>query len=216
MLGRLLLAGIATTGTLAAVDFGGNWVGMMVRGDQPSRISLVLNSRSRSVSGTVAFGDGDPIGIKHGRVFGDLLHFTVDDAAGNEVRFRLKAVDGLTIGQLVHKGEGLSGEALFGDDTADVELPFHNRCTTPPILLQSVQPEFSREARRARIEGAVFLSVRIDASGQPSEIHVVRGLGSGLDEKAVDALKKWQFQAAGRDGTPVGFETIVAMRFRVF
>lgn len=216
MLGRLLLAGMATFLTLSAADLEGNWVGIMVLDNRASRVSLSLHEHGRSLSGAITLSDDEPARIRHAEIAGDLLAFTFDDAPGSVVKFRLKVVDGLLVGRFLHRGEALSGEAQFANRTAEVMLPFHNACTTPALLLRTFPAEYSKEARGAQLEGTVFLAVRIDVSGQPVEVHVLRGLGMGLDEKAVEALKKWEFQAASRQGTPVPFETVVAMRFRYF
>jgi len=216
MLGRLVLAGMATTFTLAAAGLDGTWVGIMLLDSRASRISLTLRENERSVSGTVSFGDSEPVRIRHAQMAGNLLRFSFDDAPDSFVKVRLKVVDGLLVGQFHHRGEALSGEAQFGDRIAEVMLPFHNACNTPALLLQSSPAEYSKEARSAQLEGTVYLSVRIDTSGQPVEVHILRGLGMGLDEKAIEALKKWQFKPASQDGRTVPFETVVEVNFRYF
>jgi TonB family protein len=212
----ILLAGMATTFTMAAANLDGTWVGIMVLDNQAGRISLTLHEEGQSVSGTATFGDDEPAKIKHPESAGNVLRFAVYGASGDAIKFRLKVVDGLLVGEVFHRGEALAGEAKFGDRIAEVMLPFHNGCTTPALLLQSVPAEYSHEARRAQLEGTVYLSVLIDTGGQPVEIHVMRGLGMGLDQKAAEALKKWQFKPALLKGKPVPFETIVAVHFRYF
>ena len=107
--------------------------------------------------------------------------------------FRLRVVSGPLIGEVFHNGEALSGEARFGDRVAQVVLPSQIvEGTTRPILLQKGEPEYSAEARKAKLQGTVHLSVLIDATGRPAEFHVLHGLGMGLDEKAIEALRKWQ------------------------
>lgn len=73
---------------------------------------------------------------------------------------------------------------------------------SPPQLIYKVEPEFSEEARKAKFQGTVVLSVQVDASGKPSHLVVVSSPGLGLDEKAVDAVARWLFRPAYRDGKP--------------
>jgi protein TonB len=59
---------------------------------------------------------------------------------------------------------------------------------TTPVLLHSVEPEFSEDARRAQFSGTVTLRADIDSTGRPRNIRVVHSLGMGLDERATDAV----------------------------
>ena len=61
-----------------------------------------------------------------------------------------------------------------------------------PQLLHSVDPEFTQEARQAKFEGAVSISLIVDAAGNPEDIQVIRRLGMGLDQKAVDAVRQYK------------------------
>jgi TonB family protein len=86
---------------------------------------------------------------------------------------------------------------------------------TPPQLLHKVEPEFSEEARKAKHQGMVVLSIIVDASGTVRNIRVLQGLGMGLDEKAVDAVSRWRFRAGLFDGKPVATEATVQVRFQL-
>lgn len=85
----------------------------------------------------------------------------------------------------------------------------------PPVLISKVEPAYSEEARKAKYQGTVLLSVVIDASGKVSEIRVVRSLGLGLDEKAVEAVRKWRFKPGSKDGQPVDVPVQVQVSFRL-
>ena len=73
--------------------------------------------------------------------------------------------------------------------------------STPPRLLQipRVLPDYSEEARRARVEGTVVLSVTIGTDGLVKEITVAKSLGYGLDESAMKAVRTWKFTPATND-----------------
>jgi TonB family protein len=88
---------------------------------------------------------------------------------------------------------------------------------TPPVLIYSVDPEFSDEARRAKYQGICLISVIVDAQGNPVNPHVVRALGMGLDEKALEAVRKYKFRPAmkGRK-TPVPVLMTIEVNFRLY
>lgn len=84
-----------------------------------------------------------------------------------------------------------------------------------PVLISKIEPEYSEEARKAKYSGTVLLSVIIDANGHTRDIHVVRPLGLGLDEKAIEAVSKWRFRPAMRGGRPVPVQAQVEVNFRL-
>jgi TonB family protein len=86
-----------------------------------------------------------------------------------------------------------------------------------PVPLNTVEAEFSDEARRAKYQGVVLVGLIVDAQGNPQNVHIVRALGMGLDEKAIEAVKKYKFRPAMKDGkaVPVGGVT-VEVNFRLY
>ena len=84
-----------------------------------------------------------------------------------------------------------------------------------PVLLYKKEPEYTEEARKAKYQGSVLLSVEIDPSGTPTNIRVLRGLGLGLDEKAVEALQQWKFKPGTKDGNPVPVTANIEVNFRL-
>jgi protein TonB len=84
-----------------------------------------------------------------------------------------------------------------------------------PVLLVKVEPEYSEEARKAKYSGTVLLSIIVDATGMPRDIKVIRPLGLGLDEKAVEAVSKWRFKPAMKNGHPVAVQANVEVNFRL-
>jgi TonB family protein len=67
---------------------------------------------------------------------------------------------------------------------------------SPPSVLSRVDPEYSKQADRANLSGTVLLSMVINTDGMAEDIRVVKSLGMGLDEKAIEALQKWRFSPA--------------------
>jgi TonB family protein len=87
--------------------------------------------------------------------------------------------------------------------------------TTAPILLSKTEPLYTEDARVAKYQGTVVLSVEIGTDGVPHNIRIVRGLGLGLDENAVDAVSQWQFQPGMRDGVAVTVAATIEVNFRL-
>jgi len=85
-----------------------------------------------------------------------------------------------------------------------------------PQVIFSVDPEFSDEARRAKYQGICVVSVIVDAQGNPQRVRVVRPLGMGLDEKAVEAVKQYKFKPAYYQGHPVAVEVNIEVNFRIY
>ena len=73
----------------------------------------------------------------------------------------------------------------------------------PPTLAYKVEPEYSEEARAAKLQGTVLLKVVIDVDGLAKDIEVVNGQGLGLDEQAVAAIMRWKFNP-GAEGRRTG------------
>ena len=86
---------------------------------------------------------------------------------------------------------------------------------TRPVVLYTADPEFSEEARRMKLNGDVLLKLKLDNQGKVTDVTVVRGVGHGLDEKAVEAARKYRFTAATQDGKPIPWELNVEFTFRI-
>lgn len=85
-----------------------------------------------------------------------------------------------------------------------------------PEAISTPDPEYTEEARNAKTQGTCILWLIVDEQGHPRDIKVVRGLGHGLDSKAVDAVKQWRFQPALKDGHPVNVQISVEVGFKLY
>jgi len=86
-----------------------------------------------------------------------------------------------------------------------------------PVVIHSVEAEFSDEARRAKYQGVCLISLVVDAQGNPQDIHVARALGMGLDEKAIEAIRQYKFKPAMKDGkTAVPVPITIEVDFRLY
>jgi periplasmic protein TonB len=84
-----------------------------------------------------------------------------------------------------------------------------------PSLLHKVEPEYSEEARKAKYQGTVVLYVVVDENGNPRELKVMRPLGLGLDQKAIEAVQKWKFRPGMKDGHAVAVQATIEVNFRL-
>lgn len=85
-----------------------------------------------------------------------------------------------------------------------------------PQLIYGPEPEFSEEARKAKFQGEVIVSLVVDAQGRPQNVRVPRPVGMGLDEKAIEAVKQYKFKPATENGQPVAVQLAVAVNFQIF
>ncbi len=87
---------------------------------------------------------------------------------------------------------------------------------TAPIPIYKPEPPYSEEARKAKYQGTVVLWIIVDAQGNVTDLRVVKPLGLGLDEKAVETVRTWKFKPAARNGVPVPVRVGVEVTFRLF
>jgi protein TonB len=84
-----------------------------------------------------------------------------------------------------------------------------------PTVIFKVEPEYSEEARKAKFQGTVILFVVVDEKGNPRDLKVIRPLGLGLDQKAIEAVEKWKFNPGKKDGKPVAVQATIEVNFRL-
>jgi protein TonB len=84
-----------------------------------------------------------------------------------------------------------------------------------PSIIHKVEPEYSEEARKAKWQGTVTLSVIVDQTGHPRDIKVAQALGLGLDQKAIEAVEKWLFKPGLKDGKPVAVYATIQVTFHL-
>jgi TonB family protein len=85
-----------------------------------------------------------------------------------------------------------------------------------PRPIYSPDPEYSEEARHAKFQGTVILYVIVGADGKPHDIRIMRSLGMGLDEKAIEAVRTWRFDPARKNAQPVSVQISVEVTFRLY
>ena len=84
-----------------------------------------------------------------------------------------------------------------------------------PRLLHKVEPSYAPEAREALLEGTVVLQIEIWEDGRMHNPRVLSGLGMGLDERAIEAVRQWRFAPGTKNGEPVRVTAQVEVSFRL-
>jgi protein TonB len=115
----------------------------------------------------------------------------------------------------VGKGSGPGFGPGSGGGTGGGVFHVGGGVSAPRVTFQ-VDPEFSEEARKAKYQGTCTLMLVVDSSGRPTNIRVANSLGMGLDEKAIEAAKKWRFEPAMKDGHPVAVEIALEVDFHLY
>jgi len=88
---------------------------------------------------------------------------------------------------------------------------------TTPVVMTEVKPDYTPEAKKARIQGLVEMSVVVKDDGSVGEVKVTKSLDQkyGLDDQAVIAMKKWKFRPGTKEGKPVAVLVNVEMSFKL-
>lgn len=85
----------------------------------------------------------------------------------------------------------------------------------PAVPIYSPNPEFTEQARRAGVHGSVTLAFTVGIDGRVQEVKVLRGLGYGLDEKAIEAVQSWRYEPALEEGKPIESKMYVEVSFHL-
>ncbi len=85
-----------------------------------------------------------------------------------------------------------------------------------PVPLSMPEPEFSEEARKAKVQGIVTVYLEVDTNGRPVNVRVLRGIGMGLDEKAIEAVRQYKFKPAMENGHAVRVPLNIEVNFQIF
>jgi TonB family protein len=114
------------------------------------------------------------------------------------------------------KGRGIGDDVGPGGPGGAGDGPFTiGGKVSAPTVIYRVEPEYSEEARKARYEGTVVLQAIIRKDGKVEVLNLVRSLGLGLDQNAIEALKQWRFRPAMKDGMPVDSTLNIEVRFNL-
>ena len=110
----------------------------------------------------------------------------------------------------------LQSLSAVGRKEKDKKLVRTLPAVTAPKVISAPDPEYQREARDAGWQGTVILSAFVNEDGRVSDVRISRPLGMGLDEKAIEAVRKWRFESAKKAGVPVKSQINIEVNFRVW
>lgn len=117
---------------------------------------------------------------------------------------------GVGIGSGHGAGQGPGSNGGYGGGLMNV-----GGGVSAPQVIHSVEPQFTAQARSANYQGVVAVQLIVDSQGFPQNVRVVRHLGMGLDEEAIDAVKQYRFRPAIYQGHPVSVQMVVDVEFRL-
>ena len=144
--------------------------------------------------------------------FGDPLAIMISDSGGPGSGSGIGDGDGTGIGN--GQGPG-SGDGYGGGTGGDHFRPGVGGVGYPTCRY-CPEPQYSEDARKAKFQGMVVLQVTVEPDGHAIDIHLVKGAGLGLDERALQAVQNWRFKPAlGPNGKPVATVTNIEVNFRL-
>jgi periplasmic protein TonB len=114
------------------------------------------------------------------------------------------------------EGIGPGGGPGYGLGTDGGVVYSPGRGVVPPVPIYAPEAEFSDEARRSKYQGVCLISIIVDTHGNPQNPRVVQRLGMGLDEKAIEAIRRYKFKPGTKDGKPVPVMITIEVDFRMF
>jgi periplasmic protein TonB len=145
--------------------------------------------------------------------WGHPISSVLNDSGGPGGANGIGSGDGNGIGNGIGDGLGQGMRWGAGDGLPSVGQPGYSDivCDYCPSA------QFSDEAVKAKYEGTVFLSIIVTADGRVADVHVSKGLGLGLDEEAIEAVRKWRFRPSrGPDGKPTAVHATVEVQFHLY
>jgi TonB family protein len=111
----------------------------------------------------------------------------------------------------VNKGEIVSGI----QSSSQPVYRIGDRVTAPRVHSHN-EPDFTEVARQSRYQGTVLLSAVVDDHGMPTQLKILRPLGMGLDDAAIDCVEQWRFDPAKRDNKPVAVIVDIEISFKLY
>jgi TonB family protein len=108
---------------------------------------------------------------------------------------------------LASGGEGSKGQP----QAAGVYKPGDG--VSAPILVKEVKPQYTAEAKKAKIQGSVMIECVVKTDGTIGDVEVTKSLDAGLDQEAIKAVKQWRFEPGIKDGKPVPVLITLEMTF---
>ena len=142
---------------------------------------------------------------------GDSLSKLMVPSGGTGITSGIGTGSGGGVGSGNGRGYGPGEGANFGGGVFKV-----GNGVSAPKAIFTPDPDYSDEARKSKYQGTVTLNVIIGADGRVHNASVIRSLGMGLDEKALEKVKTWTFDPATKDGKPVAVQLSIEVAFNLY
>jgi len=188
---------------------------LTIRGGAPKRESIATLARVAPTSRENLLAAGRPV-ITSAPVSSDppkpAVGGAIRVASGPDPRFEGRTV--FTVALQMPNVTSYSGSWILWYAERK-PLPGEGPDLVPPSALRKVDPVYDLSAAEDRIEGKVQLSAVIHTDGYVYGIALLRGVDSRLDNSAIAALRKWEFEPARRDGVPVDVDVVFEIPFRL-
>jgi TonB family protein len=206
--------------SLTAAEVSGKWTGTMTPPNgRAVPVYLTLYEQGQEISGSIGLGaETGQVAIADVQLHGDRLSFHAPDLRNHAVAFQLMVTVRSMSGEATSEGQTLkvSLSLQLNPPPATQSGVYHvGGGVSAPALIHKVDPEYSEEARKSKLEGTVLLKVEITPEGKATNIKVLHALGMGLDEKAVECVTKWRFKPGMKDGEPVTLDAQIEVNFRL-
>jgi TonB family protein len=107
-------------------------------------------------------------------------------------------------------------QASNNNQAAAIVYDIRTQGLTPPQAIDAPDPKPSDEGRKVKANGAAILSATVTSTGDVRDVQVKKAVGKGLDEKAVEAVRKWKFKPATLDGRPVAVRIDIEIKFHLY
>ena len=170
--------------------------GTRVSSPQPADAQTRQSPRDRDIKIQIMFGDIAPDESKLDEVIHKVFLTKNDGIAGLERSADVERVESLPL--------------------ASPDSLFQPHSVTAPVVLNAPDPDYSEEARRKKIEGTVLLWILVGEDGRVHDAQITRSLGSGLDQEAIKAVRRWTFKPATKNGAPVETKMNVQVSFHLY
>lgn len=89
------------------------------------------------------------------------------------------------------------------------------RFDEPPVPIRTVAPDYPPALRREGVSGMVSVAITVDEKGNVTDARVERSSHEAFEKPAIDAVSRWRFKPATKDGAPVAVNVVVPVRFNV-
>ena len=110
----------------------------------------------------------------------------------------------------------IADSALFKVDSKTALFKTDSKVVNPPKAIIQPSPGYSEAARLAKFEGILVLGMIVGRDGNPQDVWVVKKLGLGLDQKAIEMAQNWRFSPAVKDGEPVAVPINIEVTFKLY